>query len=546
MKKCMRKVMETGREVESKLKTKHERRTSREWKLLYPACVVVLAILLLSPMLVHAGVNRFVHSSAPLYGGFDQGNDCRNRSRPCQTIQHAIDVADDRDIIKVAQGGYEENIVMNKGIVLTIEGGYFAYPYVSIELNFLQRCPSPCQLTSISGPDRGSIVTIEARGNYVGMAIDRVILTGGEAVSGGAISISATSEEEGNFNHYGGEAWLRLKNSIIFGNTADEDGGAIYAEVHSRNKRLCTVGLDLSDNLIFGNNASRHGGAISLKVQRAHDAIDETAGHIRMKRNRIQNNTATGVGGGISVYGGNTTQLYLENNIIAGNTASTGAGIYATSIAPPPGSLYYEIFLSLLNDTITDNISSEEGSPWGHPPAGVFVRGFEEVELVNVILWGNHGGEDIFIDGGLDGINTITKVSYSDIGTADISGTYSEGAGNVNVDPQFVDPDADAGDYHLRSDSPLLDAGICGLINRMVPTRIAPHEDFEGDLRPFPGDLQCESRVYFDRYGHMVCGQGLYLGCSIGADDEYAEPEPKIPELKPIFQIDDVMLMPVR
>jgi hypothetical protein len=515
MKKYMRKVMETGKVMETKIKTKHEWRTSRKRQLFYLACSIVLAILLLSPMLVHADVDRFVSSAARHYGGSDQENECVDPRRPCLTIQHAIDVADDGDIIKVAECCYEENIVMDKGIFLTIEGSYSAWPVVPIEENFFYRYLSP--LTWISGTDPGSIVSIRAVENEnVGIQIDRVVLHGGWASSGGAISVYATTEEE---DIYGSTANLILKNSILLGNTVASDGGAIHAVACSRNNRLSTVGIDLSDNLIVGNNAGRNGGAIEFYV--CNIKPPGATGRIRMIRNEIRNNTAAEEGGGISVTGGDTTKLYLENNIIASNTARTGAAIYAR-IRHIPGSLRYESLLSLLNDTITDNISSG-GSPY--PSAGIYAREFNEVELVNVILWGNHGEVDMVIPNSFP--DTITKVSYSDIGTAEIRGTYWEGAGNVSVDPEFVDPDA--WDYHLRSDSPLLDAGICGSIRRVggylrpafdTSTRIAPHEDFERDLRPFPGDLQCESWVYLDPWRKPVCGQGLYLGCSIGADDE--------------------------
>jgi hypothetical protein len=50
----------------------------------------------------------------------------------------------------------------------------------------------------------------------------------------------------------------------------------------------------------------------------------------------------------------------------------------------------------------------------------------------------------------------------------------SVGPGSLSVDPRFVDPTS--GDFHLRDDSPCIDAG--GLTN-------APPIDIDGDARPF-------------------------------------------------------------
>jgi uncharacterized repeat protein (TIGR01451 family) len=51
------------------------------------------------------------------------------------------------------------------------------------------------------------------------------------------------------------------------------------------------------------------------------------------------------------------------------------------------------------------------------------------------------------------------------------------GVGDLYVDPRFAD--ADDGDFHLRSDSPLIDAGT---------NAGAPSEDFEGEPRPLDGN----------------------------------------------------------
>ncbi|MBN1813505.1 MAG: hypothetical protein JXA14_16830, partial [Anaerolineae bacterium] len=63
-------------------------------------------------------------------------------------------------------------------------------------------------------------------------------------------------------------------------------------------------------------------------------------------------------------------------------------------------------------------------------------------------------------------------------GSYDGALTVTLGAGNIALDPQFVD--AVNGDYHLQADSPCVDVGT---------GTGAPMEDFEEDPRPLDGDL---------------------------------------------------------
>lgn len=82
----------------------------------------------------------------------------------------------------------------------------------------------------------------------------------------------------------------------------------------------------------------------------------------------------------------------------------------------------------------------------------------------NSILWGN--GWAIAGEGA-----SLTQVRYSDV-----EGGFL-GAGNIDADPQFMDPDMV--DYHLRLGSPCVDSGF---------NDWAPNHDLEGDPRPLDGD----------------------------------------------------------
>ena len=119
--------------------------------------------------------------------------------------------------------------------------------------------------------------------------------------------------------------------------------------------------------------------------------------------------------------------------------------------------------LELIRSTLAGNTVGVDAM--GQDPTAVWVLSFSSV------IWGN--GFD------LDPVNAILSI-YSNLPPG-ISGT-----GVTNVDPLFVD--APGGDFHLRSDSPLIDAGD--------PSE-APNDLFESDLDPrlIDGDFNGAARV---------------------------------------------------
>lgn len=92
--------------------------------------------------------------------------------------------------------------------------------------------------------------------------------------------------------------------------------------------------------------------------------------------------------------------------------------------------------------------------------------GTDETVIVDNIFWGNQGG-DVLLFG------PIEPFSFNDFGVVD--GVWT-GTGNLSVDPEFVS--LPAGDYRLRSGSPMIDSGInTGLV-------YPPEWDLLGQSRP--------------------------------------------------------------
>jgi hypothetical protein len=211
-----------------------------------------------------------------------------------------------------------------------------------------------------------------------------------------------------------------------------------------------------------------------------------------MTNNTITDNHASS-GAGIYLYADgdvSSTKLTatLANNILAINQAtSQGGAIFAVT-----GGTKGEITLKLTNNTISNN---EAGLKAG----GISLASFDTAKITaplkNNIVWGNT------IDISTEQYNSSTlsvTADHSIIGEVDVSagGTYTNGGGNLNVNPLLKS------NCHLIGASPAKDKGICGLkialLEGVIYIRIAPYDDIDGDLRP---------------------GWGMTSGCDIGADE---------------------------
>ncbi|MGB2821628.1 MAG: LamG-like jellyroll fold domain-containing protein, partial [Phycisphaerae bacterium] len=143
---------------------------------------------------------------------------------------------------------------------------------------------------------------------------------------------------------------------------------------------------------------------------------DQSAATIR--NNRIIGNTALRGGGIFCEF---KCSAAIVNNVIVQNTADRGGGIYVDEDAE----------VEITNNTIAGNRADHLGG-------GIYNRE-SQVEITNCILWDN--GDDLY----------NCTATYSCVQDGD------EGTGNTSAYPYFVD--ADAGDYHLRSYSPCINAG---------------------------------------------------------------------------------------
>ena len=209
----------------------------------------------------------------------------------------------------------------------------------------------------------------------------------------------------------------------IFKDNHGQEGGAVYCGGGALNNVL------VSRCLFLGNVALDDGGAIALRL----------VGGVRIESCLFAGNSAAR-GGAVGVYAGTFTEFALQMCTLVSNQASSaGGGLHLA------------------------------GSPWNNTSADGL--------LSDSIVWGNAAPSGAQIAMSL--VESALDVRFSDVqgGQAGVvvtpGATLTWGAGNLNVDPSFADPDgpdnnpATLGDnnWRLGALSPCIDAGS----NLLVP-----------------------------------------------------------------------------
>ncbi len=194
--------------------------------------------------------------------------------------------------------------------------------------------------------------------------------------------------------------------------------------------------LTLTDT-VFVDNVSRNpgGGAVSTWL------CDVLMHRSLLIRNR-------GLRGGAVHLSESTSSI--TSSIFASNQAAHGAAVLTQSGTT-----------SITNCTFDKNRASVSGVGTIQIDSGM-------LDIVNTILSFDEDRGDVAIRSG--------RSAVVEVASSIVRGGYS-GDGNLDADPRFVN--ASLGDYHLRLDSPCIDAG------EILPD---PLPDFDGDVGPLDGD----------------------------------------------------------
>lgn len=260
------------------------------------------------------------------------------------------------------------------------------------------------------------------------------------------------------------ESSARIERNRFTGNIAVKAGGAI---------KISHVPSVFVDNEIVGNEAGRVGGGIELD----NDGSQWSGGRVADNRAnygggmhvtlwyqpgsfiegvRIEANSATVRGGGLVVEK-NFNPTSLRRLTVVGNSAETGAGVVINGAE-----------FTLSNSLIAANTatSGAAGLLVEKTPGTVrfvvvsgnrarYASGFwtnSSSVIIENSIFADNPGSGILADSG-----AAPVWRYNNAFGSTFSGMAPDGAGNLSVDPMFVDPQN--GNFRLQPGSPLIDAG---------------------------------------------------------------------------------------
>ncbi len=476
------------------------------WSSTGPQTVTVTAI---NPGSAVSGMHLINIESSLRYvatTGTDLNNDCHDSSRPCATIQHAVDVAEAGYEIRVAGGTYTDMhpwfdlrqvVYLDKSVI--IRGGYSTddwttpNPQTNPTILDAQR-QGRVFLIRQSSPTLIGLRIIHGRADWQGggvnifnggaTLIDNVISENyGRLCGAGVYLLNTTGALSGNtirgntisrnqldkqLPASGAGICLDGDSSTLSGNTvSDNDGGGIY---------LYRTSAKLIGNTISGNNSKDGGGIVdavnsATAIISGNVIIGNTAGltgggglvsstDATWNGNLILNNTASNDGGGMRV---TNDHALLVNNIILNNAASFGGGIYA-----------YSSNALLVNNIIADNRASAQGNGIyitastprlihntvarnsGGDGSGIYVATpypccGSNVALINSIIVSHVVGVNVALS------STVTLNGVLWFG----NGANTRGAGSLSITNEIIgDPAFAADGYHLTAGSAAIDKGI--------------------------------------------------------------------------------------
>jgi hypothetical protein len=367
---------------------------------------------------------------------------------PYTSVQAAVDAAAPGSVLKVAAGTYTD-LHVRDGLTqvvyisktVTLQGGYTT-------ANGFAGPPDPeANPTILDAQGKGRVIVVRG----AGPTIEGFTITGGYVEkpggvgSGGGIHIQDASPT--------------IRDNWIVDNSADGDGGAIFVNRGSAqilenrivgNTATWSGGLRIINNadvqiignLIEGNVAQNAGGGIDLECCGGTTPL--------IARNVILDNDGGARGGGIIV---NTTYARLVNNVLAGNRATDGAGLYLEGMASHP------VSVTLIHNTLA-------GGPAGGE--ALWVGTYVTATLVNNVVFSHTVG--------LTNTTPSSAVVTADYTLFDATGVpYGSGVSSAHEfsgDLAFVNPSE--GDYHLDRGSAAIDQAI----------QTGVTDDLDGDSRP--------------------------------------------------------------
>jgi predicted outer membrane repeat protein len=420
---------------------------------------VVTALLVLLPAGAPAAILR-ASAAAP-----GPAHDGASWATAFTSVQPALNAAKPGDEVWVAAGTYAGDLTLPSGVALY--GGFHGD-----ETTREQRMPAS-GLSVLTG---GRITTPPGA---AGVVLDGVTVQGGMALTARDASLTVTN------CLFAGKGAFQTGGSLTFRNNEVVGGALGLAGVFASNASVTITGNTIRNCTLsgytYGSNSVTTFNAGALSVTDCHGEI---AGNTIQDNHIDAGSSSNAIGGGAGLCAVRGV-LVIRGNRITGNTALISGNTAITT----GGGIYCENGTFIISDNLIagNRATAAPGAAFG---AGMYIAD-SSVRLVNNTITGNRAGVTpngsvsggglylmahpsaqsryvvenniiAFNDTGVDWHGAAPEWAYNDVfgngqdypkAGPDLSGKD----GNISSDPLFAD--AAAGDFHLRSYSPLRDAG---------------------------------------------------------------------------------------
>jgi hypothetical protein len=413
-----------------------------------------------SPAYAQALCDAYVSTS-----GSDSTGD-GSMANPWRTVQYGVNNVCAGGTVHVAEGTYQENVVIAEGPV-TLLGGYQSGTWVR---------DTSVYVTTVDGGNAWYTISII---DAAGTVIDGFAITNGSecGISTSLALIGPNGPVISNNNIYGngngiGNSWgdVDIEHNSIHHNNGNgiSNYGDVRVEqnsIHHNGMGVYSVGDGIvSNNEIWANQYSGvvvGGGMLTVEGNtirdNLYDGINVGSG-ADIIDNRITGNGGEGISAGLDAEIMTITGNFISGNHCHGISVAYGEIKNNIVIANELGGINKYASGAIINNTVA-----------GNQGGGISLYD-SRYTFVNNVAWGNTP-QDVYAEEFLGGPLPV-EASYSDIGTG-----WFTGLGNIQLDPMFVD--SANNDYHLNIGSPCIDKG----------TNVgAPGTDIDGDTRPIDGD----------------------------------------------------------
>lgn len=353
----------------------------------------------------------------------DDTNDGTSWSSAMKTVRAAAESLPPGEVW-VAEGTYPDGLFV--GPWVSLYGGF-----AGTEMSRLGRDPS-ARASELTGPASAPSISVVS-GAFRSTVDGFIIRNGGGVVcAASAVDIANNRIEDNAIGVQATDCDLALTANTIVGNSAS---GV-----------LVTGGT----NVVAGNDISNNQGS-GLRF----------SGPGKVLNNRISGNVSPIYGGGIAVE--NPASALFAGNLIAGNSAAVGGGVWLPTTATTA-----DRTLSAVNNTIVDNTATDSGGA---------ISGLFDVTVNNIVAFNSSGISTTGAQGDARNNCIYGNAQYNFAGLA----PYDYRKGNIVVDPLFAA--RSASNYQLAPGSPCIDHGDDSVLTQGEvdldgkPRRLGTHAD---------------------------------------------------------------------